>query len=83
MEKLGRIVSLLTCMLAASSCATPEAVPPAPPSVLEVKAAALPPAPADVMVQRAASFQQRLLDFFSASPEKPTTSPANSPPARP
>lgn len=62
-----RISSALLVM-ALSACATP---PPAKTPV-EVPPVVLPPAPANVMVKREPTFQRRLLNFFSVSPEKPT-----------
>ena len=70
---------LLLCGLVLSGCATQ--VPPASVPV-EVSPPKLAPAPADVMVPREANFRKRLLDFFSASPAMPTTSPDKSPPAK-
>ena len=59
---------LLLSIAAISGCATP----PPPVTPAQIEPAKLPPAPADVMVPRPANFQQRLLDFFSSSPAKPT-----------
>lgn len=59
---------LLIFALAVYGCATP---PPAKQAV-QVEPPQLPPPPAGVMVPRAANFLDRLLNFFSASPPKPT-----------
>ena len=58
----------LLLLMALSGCATP------PPAIrpAEIQCPQLPPAPADVMVPGQASFQERLLNFFSSSPAKPT-----------
>lgn len=60
--------ALLLSLLALSGCATP------PPAIkpAQIECPTLPPPPADVMVSRPASFQERLLNFFSSSPQKPT-----------
>ena len=44
---------------------------------VEVAPPQLPPAPASVMVPRPANFQERLLNFLSVSPPKPTAIPLN------
>ena len=83
MRNVNTIAILLLCALALSSCTTPESLPAAPPQVVEVPGPRLAPPPADVMVKREANFRERLLNFFSASPEKPTTSPDSSTKPRP
>jgi hypothetical protein len=70
MRNVPAMLLWLLCVLGSSSCAT-QAPPPAKVPVL-VAPAKLPPAPADVMVPREANFLQRLLNFSSTSPAKPT-----------
>lgn len=48
------------------------AIPPPAKQAVQVEPPQLPPPPADVMVPREANFLDRLLNFFSASPPKPT-----------
>ena len=60
-------------------CATPGTAPePAPPALLQLPRPQLPPPPQQIMMPRVPNFQQRLLNFFSPSLEKPTTPPASS-----
>lgn len=68
MSGYKRALALLLSIAAISGCATP------PPAIkpAQIAPAKLAPPPADVMVPRPANFQQRLLDFFSSSPAKPT-----------
>ena len=73
MDKRRLLPSLLLLALALSSCATPGIKPePAPPAVVKLAKAKLPDPPPEVMVPRAPSFQERLVNFFSSSPAKPT-----------
>jgi len=61
----------LICLLftlGLSSCAT-QTVTQKP---LEIAPPRLPAVPAEVMVAREPNFRQRLLNFFLASPQKPT-----------
>lgn len=69
MRKLLLTVLFLICATGVASCASPL---PAPSKPVEVKPAQLPPPPADVMVKREPTFTQRLLNFLSDSPAKPT-----------
>ena len=69
----------LLCVLALSSCATPD-LPPAPPSVIEAPRLRLPDPPAEVMQPREPNFRQRLLDFFCPSCTTPMPSPGSSEP---
>lgn len=78
MRKPAATVMWLPFVLALSACATPLPTSCQP---VEVTPAQLPPPPADVMVRRAPNFLDRLLNFFTASPAKQTTSPDSSPPA--
>lgn len=69
MKKLLTTALLLICALALSACASNL---PAAKQPMAVAPPVLPPAPADVMVKREPNFQQRLLNFLSDSPAKPT-----------
>ena len=70
-----KLTSLLPIIaLALCACATPAATACKP---LDVPPAKLPPPPAEVMEERPANFQERLVNFFSLSAEKPTKLPGN------
>lgn len=77
MRNVNAIAMSLLLALGLSSCATPE-LPPAPPSVIEVKPPRLAQPPAEVMQPREANFRERLLNFFCPSCTTPTTSSASS-----
>lgn len=79
MHKVRLALLLTLSALALCGCATP--VPTSRP--VEVAPPKLPPAPADVMVIRKADFQERLLNFFSDSPQTPTGTPSSLPLVRP
>ncbi len=72
---LSLIFSLALCACASNLPAAKQPVEVPPPKAT--------PAPVDVMQARSANFRQRLLDFLSTSPPKPTTSSTNSPQHKP
>ena len=73
MPKPKLLLASLLLALGLCACATPGKTPPtAPPSIIQLAKPKLPEPPPEAMVKRDANFQERLVNFFSPSPGKPT-----------